>query len=82
MFVSMLCMTLAAGPVQDPSSAKPTGVAAAVNLDGNWTVVCLEKDGQPVADAKGKTVTAKDNTFTCTGKDGKAGMAWAITFRQ
>jgi hypothetical protein len=35
-----------------------------VSLDGNWTVLCIEKDGQPVADAKNKTVNIANNTVT------------------
>jgi uncharacterized protein (TIGR03067 family) len=50
------------------------------NLDGNWTVVALEKDGKPEAEAKDMTVKAQGNTFTCNGKDGKPSMTWQVTF--
>ena len=73
MYATLLCLTLAANPVT-------TRVADQASLDGSWTVVCVEKDGQAMADAKGKTVTVKDNTFTCMGKDGKAGMTFKIDF--
>ncbi|MBX9626167.1 MAG: hypothetical protein K2X82_20380, partial [Gemmataceae bacterium] len=35
-----------------------------VSLDGNWTVVCLEKNGQPVPNAANMTVTVRGNTVT------------------
>lgn len=44
----------------------------AKSLDGAWTVVCFEKDGQPQADARGMTVKGEGGTLTCSGRDGKA----------
>ncbi len=40
------------------------------DLDGSWTVLCYERDGQPVSEAKNATVTIKDNTVTFQAKDG------------
>lgn len=63
--------------------APPAGTAdAAKSLDGTWTVVCLEKNGQPQPDAKDMTVKAEGNTITCNGKDGKAAMTWQVSFAQ
>ena len=65
-------------------SAAATAAAAPndkpVNLDGNWTVLCAEKDGQPVPDAKDMTATIKGNTITCNGKDGKKAMTMRVEF--
>jgi uncharacterized protein (TIGR03067 family) len=47
---------------------------AAPAIDGNWTVVSYEKNGQPMAEAKDCTVTVKDNTFTFSPKDGSTKM--------
>jgi uncharacterized protein (TIGR03067 family) len=83
MNVTLLCLVLAAGPQANPGDRTASGVIAdkaSVNLDGNWTVVAIEKNGQPVEDAKNMTVMAKGNTFTCTGKDSKPAMTWKIEF--
>ncbi len=56
---------------------KPANVAS---IDGQWTVISAEKNGQPMADAKDMTVTVKDNTITCSGKDGKAAMTFKVDF--
>jgi len=37
------------------------------SLDGNWTVVALERQGQPVADVSGMTVTVRNGTVTFDG---------------
>lgn len=50
---------------------RDTRSAAAQSLDGAWTVVCLEKDGQPVPDAKNMTVTIKNGVCTFAGGDDK-----------
>ena len=34
-------------------------------LEGTWTVVCAEKGGEPMPDAKGMTVSVKDGVMTC-----------------
>jgi uncharacterized protein (TIGR03067 family) len=54
--------------------------AKAEKLEGTWTVVAIEKDGQPMQDAKDMTVTVKDNTITCSGKDGKPAMTCKLEF--
>jgi hypothetical protein len=51
-------------------------------LDGAWTVVCYEKDGQPQNEAKGMTVKADAGTITCAGKDGKPAMTVKVSFGQ
>ena len=53
---------------------------AAGSLDGNWTVLCAEKDGQPLPDIKDMTVTIKGDTITCNGKDGKKTMVMRVEF--
>jgi len=50
--------------------AQPTAGGDRLDLDGNWTVLCFEKDGQPVEAAKNATVTFKDNMIKFEGKDG------------
>ena len=40
------------------------------DLNGSWTVVCYERDGQPIAEAKNATVTIKDNQISFQCKDG------------
>ena len=49
--------------VKDQQTQNP-----AINLEGNWTVVCLEKNGQPIQEAKNTEVTAKNNEITFTDK--------------
>ena len=49
-------------------------------LDGTWTVVCIEKKGEPMKDAKDMTVVVKDNMITCSGKDGKPAMSVKFEF--
>lgn len=71
MFATFLMMSMTAAP---PEAVAPT------NLDGAWTVICFEKNGQAVAEAKRKTITVKDGTFTCRGKDGKPGMTFKVDF--
>jgi uncharacterized protein (TIGR03067 family) len=80
MYATLLCLALAANPPQTADQNRTSDQAGVARLDGNWTIVCLEKDGQPVADAKDKTVMVKDGTFTCSGKDGKPGMIMKIDF--
>lgn len=56
----------------DAPRAEPTAKPqATASLDGSWTVVCYEKNGQPMAEAKDCTVTVKDNVATFTPKDDK-----------
>lgn len=79
MYALLLTMSLvAAAPAED----KPRNAdrAAQASLDGNWTIVALEKDGQPVAEAKNMTVMVKGDTITCSAKDGKPAMTWKVSF--
>lgn len=71
--VGLALVTLAA------AGGGPKGTAGK-SLDGAWSVVCYEKDGQPQADAMGMTVKADAGTFTCSGRDGKAAMTLKVTF--
>ncbi|CAN5527913.1 hypothetical protein BH11PLA2_BH11PLA2_45500 [soil metagenome] len=52
------------------------GDKSKVSVDGNWVVVCMEKDGAPVSEAKDSVITAKGDTFKCS----KTGMTWKIDF--
>jgi hypothetical protein len=75
---AILCSgVMAIAKDQPPADQKAT---KAQSIDGTWTVVCAEKNGQPMADAKDMTVTVKDNVITCSGKDGKAAMALKVEF--
>ena len=71
MFALMLAAALGAGE-DKPAGAGRDPAADKMALDGNWTVVCYEKNGQPVADAKDKTVSFKNNVITFTGTDEKS----------
>ena len=79
MYALLLTMSLvAAAPADDkPGTADR---ATQVSLDGNWTIVALEKDGQAVAEAKNMTVMAKGDTITCSAKDGKPVTTYKIAF--
>jgi hypothetical protein len=73
MYVTLLTAVLLtqapqAGTQPPARDAQP---AAAQSMDGTWTVVCLEKDGQPVPDAKNLTVTVKNGVCTFAGGDEK-----------
>jgi|GEM_PF-2893533 len=61
-------------PAESPDKAPTAKPGAAQSLDGNWTVVAYEKNGQPMAEAKDVTVMIKDNTVTFTPKDAKTKM--------
>jgi uncharacterized protein (TIGR03067 family) len=69
MLISIAFLFPQAGQVQ---AAQPATQEAAktATLDGNWTVVCYERDGQTVDAAKNATVTYKDNTLKFEAKDG------------
>jgi len=73
MFALTLSLALAAPP--DSSTQDKTRA-----LEGNWTIVSIEKNGQPKEDAKQMTVTFKDGTITASGKDGKPAMTWKVDF--
>ncbi|MBY0456409.1 MAG: hypothetical protein K2V38_03665 [Gemmataceae bacterium] len=65
---------------QRPGAADDNKNKPAIPLDGTWTVLCAEKDGQPMPDAKNMTVTARGDTITCAGKDGKPAMTLKVEF--
>lgn len=71
---SLLLATLlfTAGPIapQDGAEKSPGDKPS---LEGTWTVVCFEKDGQPVEDCKNSQVTIKNNRITFEPKEGKEG---------
>lgn len=69
---AVACLVLVTADAADNKA--PT----AKTLDGAWTVVCYEKDGQPQAEAVGMTVKAEAGTITCSGKDGKAAMTLKV----
>ncbi|OWK42230.1 hypothetical protein [Fimbriiglobus ruber] len=62
------------------ASAEDAKAPNGKNLDGAWTVVCFERNGQPQADAKGMTVKAEGNTLTCSGRDGKPAVTMKLAF--
>jgi uncharacterized protein (TIGR03067 family) len=72
----LLSLALSAPPAPPGDATRPTADA----LDGNWVVLCEEKDGQPVPDAKDRTVTIKGDTITCNDKDGKKHMVLRVEF--
>ncbi len=49
-----------------------------VSLDGQWTVVYVEKEGKPQEIKSAQQVTIRDNTVTCT-MDGKQ-HSWKLEF--
>src|SRR5438874_11794420 len=50
------------------SDADRVGHAGMANqLDGSWTVVSLERSGQPVADVSGMTATVRNGLVTFDG---------------
>lgn len=67
MKLQLLCASvlLAAGvaTAEDPANTAKANKATA--LDGTWTVLSAEKNGEAVKDAKDMTVTVKDNVITC-----------------
>ncbi|MDB5306614.1 MAG: hypothetical protein JWO38_816 [Gemmataceae bacterium] len=62
------------------AAAEDAKGSGAKSLDGAWTVVCFEKNGQPQADAKGMTVKADAGTITCSGRDGKPALTLKVAF--
>ncbi|WP_020473685.1 hypothetical protein [Zavarzinella formosa] len=75
MFALVLTMALGAG---DPAAkASP---ADQIMMDGNWTVVCIEKNGVPVADAKDKSVMFKGNMVSFTGAEAKSQKSMKVEF--
>jgi hypothetical protein len=85
LLVTTLVLAQAAtpAPAQSPDAAPSAKPGAAQSLDGNWTVICYEKNGQPMAEAKDVTVMIKDNTVTFSPKDAKTKiMAIRLEFPQ
>lgn len=87
--MNILLLTAALGlvapqaPAAPATPAAPQDRAAAApdkSLDGQWTVVCFEKAGQPMPEAKNMTVKCEGNMITCSGKDGKPTLAMKVTF--
>jgi uncharacterized protein (TIGR03067 family) len=64
-----------------PQAGQRDGAAKDQSLNGTWTVVSLEKNGQPQPDAKNYTVKAEGNTITCSSQDGKPAMTWKVDFQ-
>lgn len=60
------------------AAAEDNKAPTAKTLDGAWTVVCYEKDGEPQPEAKGMTVKAEAGMITCSGKDGKPVMTLKV----
>ena len=81
LIASVLALT---APQQPPGGAQPQDRAAPTDkaLDGQWTIVCLEKNGQPMPEAKAMTVKCEGNTITCSAKDGKPAMTLKVVFGQ
>jgi hypothetical protein len=75
--LSIACLALAA-----PAAADSPKGPDAKSLDGTWTVVSYEKNGEAQADARGMTVKAEAGTITCSGKDGKTAMTLKVVFGQ
>ena len=70
----ILSAVLFAQAPETPKAEAPARPGAATqSLDGNWTVVCYGKNGQPLAEAKDCQVMVKDNvaTFTCKNEKDK-----------
>jgi len=70
----MLAAVLALGQTPQPAHANPQGAApgqqAASTIDGTWTVLFCEKDGQKISTSQNNTVTIQNNVLTWN-KDGK-----------
>ncbi len=79
MFTMLLYAAFFAVTPDDKPGAS-SAAAPAISLDGNWTVLCAERDGKALADAKNMTVTAKGDTITCSGKDGKTAVTLKLEF--
>lgn len=81
--ISVLAL-IALQPPAPPADRQPQDRAASADksLDGQWTIVCLEKNGQPMPEAKNMTVKCEGNTITCSAKDGKPAMTLKVTFGQ
>jgi hypothetical protein len=58
------------GERADPQGLEGRGALAAPLLDGQWTVVYIEKDGRKLGDGSGGMVTFRKNMMSCN-LDGK-----------
>jgi hypothetical protein len=67
----LMLWTLLAQPIADDArrADSPPPNAPPVVLDGTWTVLCLEKHGQPMKEAKLKTVSIRNNIITCNSTE-------------
>lgn len=70
MYATLTAAALTLAAAQPPGIA-PGGTAPAAQpqpaahpVDGNWTIICLEKNGRPVEDARNLTVSIQKNTIT------------------
>lgn len=57
------------------SPADRSSPAGAASLDGQWTVISLERNGQPVPNAQNMTVTVRGNTVTFDAGKATGGAA-------
>ncbi|MBN9517267.1 hypothetical protein J0H58_01915 [bacterium] len=68
MYATFTTVALAFAAAQQPATPGQPGANPAAgarpSIDGNWTIICLEKDGQPVADARNMAVSIRGNTIT------------------
>jgi len=64
----MMAMLAAQTPADQPQTGEGARDKSAM-LDGTWTVLCVEKNGQPMTDAKMKTVTIRNNIITCNSTE-------------
>jgi hypothetical protein len=59
-----------AAPQAKEAPANPGNTPQAASLDGNWTIITMEKNGQAVDKANNMTVTVKDNVVTFSDRAG------------
>lgn len=55
---------------------------SARSLDGTWTVLCFEKNGQAVPEAKNMTITIRNNVATCSGDEKNRPKSMRLEFGQ
>lgn len=61
-------LVLAQAPTPAPTAEREANRDnTPMSINGNWTVICYEKDGKPMPEAKNVTVNVKDNMITFTG---------------
>jgi hypothetical protein len=78
----MTAVLLAQAP--QPSTQPPTRdtTPSAHSIDGTWTVLCFEKNGQAVPEAKNMTITIRNNVATCSGDEKSRPKAMRLEFGQ